>query len=71
MWEKDTITLVANENYFEGRPYLDSVVLRHLTDKTYAWSELMQGKVSIVTDLDLCGFPPADIMSNYQSGGCQ
>ncbi len=51
-WDGDTITLAANDKYFEGRPYLDNVVLKHLPDKTAAWSELMQGKVSIVTDLD-------------------
>lgn len=51
-WEGDTITLAAYDGYFEGRPYLDNVVLKHLPDKTAAWSELMQGKVSIVTDLD-------------------
>lgn len=51
-WEGDVITLTANEEYFEGRPYLDAVEIKYLHDKTRAWSELMQGKVSIVTDLD-------------------
>jgi peptide/nickel transport system substrate-binding protein len=51
-WDGDTITLTANDEYFEGRPHIDNVVLKHLSDKTAAWSELMQGKVSIVTDLD-------------------
>jgi peptide/nickel transport system substrate-binding protein len=51
-WEGDAITLAANDAYFKGRPYLDRVVIKHLRDKTGAWSELLQGKVSVVTDLD-------------------
>ncbi len=51
-WEGELITLEANEEFFRGRPYLDSVLIKYLHDKTAAWSELMQGKVSIVTDLD-------------------
>ena len=51
-WDEDAITFSANEEYFEGRPYLDTVVLKYVPDKTRAWSELMQGEVSIVTDLD-------------------
>ena len=50
--EGDTITLNAFDQYFEGRPFLDSVKLRYLPDKKRAWAELMQGNLSIVPDLD-------------------
>jgi peptide/nickel transport system substrate-binding protein len=59
-WDDDAITLTAYEGYFEGRPYLDTVRLRTLQDSTQAWSELMQGRVSIVTDLDPDDFKVID-----------
>ncbi|MGQ9630153.1 MAG: peptide-binding protein [bacterium] len=50
------VSLVANEDYFEGRPYLDRVILRVFPDRTAAWSALMQGKVDVVKDLEFEDF---------------
>ena len=50
-WTDDTFVFSVFEDYFEGRAYLDSVVLRRVQDSTQAWSELMQGRVSVVRDL--------------------
>ena len=47
------LTLSAFDDYFEGRPYLDSIIVRTLPDRRMAWSELMQGNVDIMRDLDL------------------
>jgi peptide/nickel transport system substrate-binding protein len=60
-WHSGEITLVANEAYFEGRPFLDKVAVRALPDKRKAWSELMQGKVDVAMDL---GFEDYRIIEN-------
>ena len=52
-WREDEIVLEAHEEYFDGRPYLDEVVLKFFPDKRRAWSELMRGNVDVVPDLDL------------------
>jgi peptide/nickel transport system substrate-binding protein len=51
-WGDDAVTLEAFDEYFEGRPFLDGVVLKRIPDKKRAWAELMQGNLSIVPDLD-------------------
>ncbi len=48
----DTMRLKANPDYFEGRPYLDSIEIVSFPSKTAAWSALMQGKVDVVLDLN-------------------
>ncbi len=49
-WEGDSrIKVRAFEDYFEGRPYLDTVVVRaDYTDTRYWWAGLMQGEVDVV-----------------------
>ena len=51
-WKDGEITLAAFRDYYSGRPYLDSVVFRSFADRRKAWSELMQGKVDLVPDLE-------------------
>jgi peptide/nickel transport system substrate-binding protein len=52
-WEQDRIVLSANEEYFEGRPYLDRVIVRWYADQSQAWSALMRGEADVVMDLEL------------------
>ncbi len=48
-WVKgDHVTLVANENYFKGRPYLDKIVFRIIPDPTIALQALLKGEVDIL-----------------------
>ena len=51
-WKESEIVLSANNNYFEGRPYLDTVILRSVPAKREAWSALMQSKIDFVGDLE-------------------
>jgi len=45
-WHRDdTIVLVANEDYFEGRPYLDRIVIKTYPDASQLWAALMRGEV--------------------------
>jgi peptide/nickel transport system substrate-binding protein len=52
-WDDDRIVLSANTSYFEGRPYLDRVIIKWYPDQSRAWSALMQGNVDMVMDLEL------------------
>jgi len=53
-WDKTTnqIELQANPNYFEGRPYLDTIVVKTYPDNTSLWSGLMRGEVDFVKYLN-------------------
>ncbi|MEE9308914.1 MAG: ABC transporter substrate-binding protein, partial [Spirochaetia bacterium] len=52
-WDAGRLVLSANLDYFEGRPYLDRVIVEQYTDQSRAWSALMQGEVDVVMDLEL------------------
>jgi peptide/nickel transport system substrate-binding protein len=52
-WDDDRIVLAANTSYFEGRPYLDQVVVKWYPDQSRAWSALMRGEADVVMDLEL------------------
>jgi len=52
-WDEGRVVLSANPDYFEGRPYLDRVIVEQYPDQSRAWSALMRGEVDVVTDLDL------------------
>jgi peptide/nickel transport system substrate-binding protein len=41
----DHITLVANDNYFRGRPYLDRIIFRYIPDYTTAFTALETGEI--------------------------
>lgn len=47
-WSKEEIVLKANEDYFEGRPYLNKVRVRFFKDQRTVWAELMKGTVDCV-----------------------
>lgn len=46
--EDDQITLEANPDYFEGRPYLDYVVYKTYANKSEVWSALMRGEIDLI-----------------------
>ncbi|MFH1678576.1 MAG: ABC transporter substrate-binding protein [Candidatus Omnitrophota bacterium] len=43
--EDDTIILEANDDYFEGRPYLDRIIIKTYPDSSKLWAALMRGEV--------------------------
>ncbi|SKA10330.1 ABC transporter substrate-binding protein [Selenihalanaerobacter shriftii] len=48
-WVKgDRIILEANEDYWEGRPYLDKVVFRVIPDNTARFMELQSGSIDMI-----------------------
>ena len=47
-WSKEEIILKANEDYFEGKPYLKRVIVRFFKDQRVVWAELMKGTVDCV-----------------------
>jgi peptide/nickel transport system substrate-binding protein len=61
-WEPGSrLTLLANEGYFKGRPYLDGLMLRFIPDLSTMFMELKAGK------LDAAGLTPQQYV--YQTGG--
>lgn len=51
-WEPGArLTLSANRNYFEGRPYIDRLIYRIIPDSTTMFLELKGGKLDLMTSL--------------------
>lgn len=46
----DHITLVANEDHWEGRPYIDQVVTRFIPDNTVRSAALIGGEIDLMLD---------------------
>jgi peptide/nickel transport system substrate-binding protein len=42
------IELVANEDYFEGRPNLDKILIKVFRDNSYLWAALLRREVDLV-----------------------
>lgn len=51
-WYSDRIELVANQNYYLGRPYLDRVVVRLFKNHRLALANLMKGEIDAFQILD-------------------
>lgn len=53
-WDRVTneIILVANPDYFEGRPFLDKIVIKTYQDSTDLWAALMRGEVNLAMFLN-------------------
>jgi len=53
-WDQRTneMVLTANEDYFEGRPFLDKVIVKTYADNSALWAALMRGEVDFVNFLN-------------------
>jgi peptide/nickel transport system substrate-binding protein len=52
-WSKDgQITLEFNPDYYEGRPYLNSIVVKTYSDSRQLWQALMRQEVDLVLFLE-------------------
>src|SRR5829696_5726476 len=66
-WTKDVeLVLVANEDYWGGRPALDRVVWRTIADDTVRLSELQTGSIDIANQIDFKGAPDREGDDNLQ-----
>lgn len=57
------VVLVANEDYFNGRPSLDKVVFYFQPDKEKAWTRLLSGETDIAQEISPKNF---EIMHQYE-----
>ncbi len=49
-WESDgTVTTVANENYWNGKPYLDKLIFKPIPDARQRWQALKSGAVNMMS----------------------
>src|SRR3954471_16865926 len=66
-WTKDVeLVLVANEDYWGGRPALDRVVWRTIADDTVRLSELQTGSIDIANQIDFKDAPDIEGDENLQ-----
>jgi len=49
-WDKETnqIELEANTHYFEGRPYLDKIIVKTYSNNSQLWAAIMRHEVDLV-----------------------
>lgn len=49
-WDKETNTIALdyNPDYFEGRPYLDRIIVKTFSDNSQLWSAFMRQEVDLV-----------------------
>lgn len=48
---EDEVRLVANEDYYFGRPSLDAVVFRYVGDRERSWARLLADRTDIATEI--------------------
>jgi len=70
--EKGVIVLRANERYFEGRPYIDRVVVKVYPSRESAWVALLRGEIHLFGDVSWEDYrfisdDPGFIVQNYSS----
>jgi peptide/nickel transport system substrate-binding protein len=68
--EDDTITLEANPDYYEGRPYLDAVVVKTYNDARDVWTALMRGEVDYAGFIEKDDFEVARRDPSFRTFGC-
>ncbi|MFH1674928.1 MAG: ABC transporter substrate-binding protein [Pseudomonadota bacterium] len=57
------VTLVANENYYNGQPSLDGVVFYYQPDKEKAWTRLLSGETDLIQEISPKNY---EIMKQYE-----
>src|SRR5215216_5629353 len=63
-WTKDVeLVLVANEDYWGGRPALDRVVWRTIADDTVRLSELQTGSIDVANQIDFKDAPDIELIT--------
>ncbi len=50
--KNNEITITFNKDYFEGRPFLDKIIVKTYIDNTALWAALMRGEVDLVNFLN-------------------
>jgi len=52
-WEANgSVVLTANEQYWDGRPYIDTLILCAIGDARKRWQELKEGRVDMISTPD-------------------
>jgi peptide/nickel transport system substrate-binding protein len=50
-WNADTLTLIANPDYFLGKPKLDRIIVRSFQNQSVMWSQLMTEQIDATEDI--------------------
>ncbi|MBI3585320.1 MAG: hypothetical protein HY096_15390 [Nitrospinae bacterium] len=50
-WSEDEIILKANERYFNGRPYLNRIIIKSFPNQKVIWARLMRGEIDFSREI--------------------
>ncbi len=57
-WAEDgTVTLTAFENYYDGRPYVDTLIFKPVPDGRERWQQLKRGEINMMGVPDQADLP--------------
>jgi peptide/nickel transport system substrate-binding protein len=56
-WDEGEIILNANKDYFNGRPYINRIIIKNFSNQKVMWARLMRGEID---------FAPAMTPSDYE-----
>jgi peptide/nickel transport system substrate-binding protein len=62
----DHMTFEANADYFQGKPYLDRIIVKVIPDATVAYAALEKGDVDYVPFRGLVGGPPYQLVDRLR-----
>ena len=62
----DQAIFVANESFFRGRPYLDRVIFKNMTDSSVAAVALERGEVDYLTPFGIIGGAPYNLVKTLE-----
>ena len=62
----DHMTFEANADYFQGRPYLDRIIMKVIPDATVAYAALEKGDVHYIPFKGVVGGPPYQLVDRLK-----
>jgi peptide/nickel transport system substrate-binding protein len=54
--ERNSAELRSNEHYYQGRPFIDRIVIKPYTSVRSAWADLLRGQVDMVYEVGIDAF---------------
>ncbi len=63
-WSENEIVLKTNENYFNGRPYLNKIIVKNFPNQKVMWARLMRGEIDFAPAINPTDY---EIINNIPS----
>ncbi len=65
--ENGTVRLIANDQYWKGRPYLDSLIFVAIPNGQDRWNALKEGRISMMSDPDQKNMAEIDVSKGIKT----